>query len=187
MTLFEKLKAETKTEHEELEKALDLLSPDFSIDDYRELLKKFYGVYFVVEDCLKKSKLADHYHGRFKTQHIRQDLLNLGMSEQEIQTIPICGLVIPLDNLNFLIGTLYVLEGSTLGALILMKHFHSRFDLNSLNGLLFFSGYGEETLVKWKEWRLFSEKYASEHDLSHPAIITQAQNTFTFLRSWLTQ
>ncbi len=185
MTLFEKLKAETKTEHDELEKALDLLSPDFSMEDYRELLKKFYGIYFVIEDCLKKSQVAEHYQDRFKTQLLRQDLLNLGLTETELKIIPISGITIPLENLNFFMGTLYVLEGSSLGALILTKHFHSKFGLNNLNGLLFFSGYGDQTLVKWKEWREFSEKFSSEHNLSHSEIVNHARNTFTFLRSWL--
>ncbi len=186
MILFENLKAQTKTAHDELEASIDLLSPGFSKSDYVELLKKFYGIYSVVERELRKTKIAEHYSDRFKTPLLKQDLLALGLSESDIQKIPQIRINLPLENLNFFLGMLYVLEGSSLGALILTKHFHTRFDLNSLNGLAFFTGYAEKTLMMWKGWREFSEKFADENHLSHEEIIKTAQDTFSILKKWLT-
>lgn len=186
MTLFQTLKTETKKEHDELEKALDLLSPDFSIDEYRELLKRFWGVYFPVEELIHQSVLVNRYGDRFKTQHLHQDLLALGLSDQEIIGLPKVVLNNSLKNPESLLGILYVLEGSSLGALILTRHFHSQFGLSNLNGLVFFHGYGEKTLHMWKEWKEFSEAFAEENNLSHQLIVDQAKMTFALLKNWLT-
>lgn len=186
MTLFQSLKTETKIEHDELEKALDLLSPDFSLDDYRELLKKFWGVYFPVEELIHQSSLVKFYGERFKTELIHQDLLALGLSDEEIINLPKVVLKNSLNNPEALMGILYVLEGSSLGAMVLTRHFHSRFGLNILNGLAFFSGYGEKTPVMWKEWREFSEAFAEENKLSHKIIVDHAKKTFVLLENWLT-
>ncbi len=185
MTLFQTLKAETKIEHDELEKALDLLSPDFTLDNYRELLKKFWGVYFPVEEMIHQSELVNIYGERFKTQHIHQDLLWLGLTQLQITSLPKAVLNNSLNS-EALIGMLYVLEGSSLGAMILTRHFHSRFGLTNLNGLAFFSGYGEKTPLMWKDWREFSEKFVEENHLSHAQIVEHAKTTFKLLKNWLT-
>lgn len=185
MSLFERLKRETRLSHDELERDLNLLSADFTLSDYRRVLEKFLGVYAPVERAVESSVLKNHYHGRWKLHLLEKDLVSLGRSRDELGEIPEAEEFRELTDLAQLIGTLYVLEGSSLGALILTKHFGLRFNLDSLNGLAFFKGYGDETLSRWKEWREFSEDFALKNDLSDSSIVGQANKTFSVLRNWM--
>lgn len=186
MTLFEELKSATKISHDQLEKELDLLSPDVTLTDYKRILERFWGVYLPVENHIRNSELKNMYEGRWKSDLLKDDLLKLGSAKKEIDELPLCEVFQRPMSLSEILGTLYVLEGSSLGALILTKHFHSKFNLRNLNGLSFFTGYEDKTLMMWKEWRALSENMAREKNLSSSAIVSQAINTFTELRNWLT-
>lgn len=185
MSLFQELKAGTKEEHAHLESSLDLLREDFSLDDYKNVLTKFWGVYRPLEEKLREHFFAEFYEGRWKVPLIKKDLLSLGFSENEIESIPVEKNISSLENLNEIIGTLYVLEGSSLGSLILSRHFGFKFGLTSLKGMSFFTSYGEETLTKWKEWREFSEAFSREENLSHQLIVSAARRTFLLLKNWM--
>lgn len=185
MTLFEELKAATKSAHDQLESQLNLLSPEIQISDYRNVLEKFLGLYIPLENAVKNSEIAKDFHDRWKVHLLKQDLKNLGMSDLEIENIPQLNLFGSEPSLEELIGALYVMEGSTLGAMILSKHFHLRFHLDSFNGLAYFSGYGANTPLKWREWREYSERLTQEMSLSRKSILNQANKTFTTLGKWM--
>lgn len=185
MTLFEELKFRTKPAHDELEKNLDLLSDDLTIDDYVDVLKKFYGVYVPVEQMVSASPFKEFFHNRFKVKHIENDLKHFGISDAEIGVLPLNGNFKKNLNHSELLGTLYVLEGSTLGALILAKHFGLRFNLDRLKGLSYFSAYGENTLPRWREWREISERLEKEMQLHRETIVGHADKTFSELQKWM--
>lgn len=186
-TLFARLKAETKPAHDSLERKLDLLSPDLSLSDYRRIIEKFFGFYSPVEEAMKTSRFAEAYFGRWKTEILKNDLRDLGMNVQEISELPRCLELPPFEQEEHFLGTLYVLEGSTLGGTVLAKHFGPRFHLDHLNGLRFFTVYGAKTAENWNNWRTFSEEYATSRGLDQNIIVSQADKTFTSLEFWLTR
>ena len=52
-----------------------------------------------------------------------------------------------------LLGHLYVLEGSTLGGMVLRKHLAEQFDLNEHSGLRYHSAYGRQTAPMWRTFK----------------------------------
>lgn len=185
MTLFAELKSTTKAAHDELEKNLDLLSPELSLDDYINVLKKFYGVYRPVEAQIRNSSFGSFFSDRYKLSHLIADLKHFGLTDSEINSLPVHEEFHNNASLAELLGILYVLEGSTLGSLILSKHFASRFDLTTLNGLTFFTAYGANTMPRWMEWKAISERLETEWNLARETVLNSANKTFSELRIWM--
>lgn len=52
-----------------------------------------------------------------------------------------------------LLGVLYVLEGSTLGATILRQHIARAYGLTGTDGLAYYSPYGNKVMPHWKEFK----------------------------------
>ena len=59
-------------------------------------------------------------------------------------------------------GMAYVIEGSTLGGRVILKHLQEKLDFDSLLGVSFFTGYGEKTGSKWKIFLDALTRYAIE-------------------------
>jgi heme oxygenase len=85
------------------------------------------------------------------------------------------------------LGSLYVLEGATLGGQIIAKNFGPKFNLSSSTGLSFFTGYGELTGVKWAEFRNFANNKSMSQRTSEfdNIVIESAKDTFQKLTDWL--
>lgn len=186
-SLFAELKSSTRASHDSLESKLDLLAENFTMNDYRRVLERFWGMYLPVEKVVANSEIRDMYAGRWKTDLLRKDLHSLGLSDAEIDNLPSCEALPDLSSLEKILGTLYVLEGSTLGGMILTRHFGQKFNLDSLNGLRFYSSYGAKTPEMWKAWKEFSESFATSRSLNQGEIISQANHTFSALEKWLTR
>lgn len=184
-SLFEELKSATRPSHDRLESQLDLLSPDLTREDYIEVLKRFYGVYLAIEPLVMNSELKDFYADRKKLPLLTDDLLNLGLNSEELGGIDALSIEDQPRTLAELLGTLYVLEGSTLGGQILKLHFGPRFNLTPLNGLSFFCSYGPTTMTMWKNWRAISERIYEEKCLDRSEIIDHANKTFSALSKWM--
>lgn len=180
--LLQDLKSSTRPHHDQIEKTIDFLREDMTLDDYKNLLMKFYGFYFTFENALKETNLPFDYSLRFKMPHLRNDLENLGMTSSEIEKIPKSKIYFS-PRLEDILGQLYVIEGSTLGGMVLKKHFEKKFSLTSESGLSFFSGYGPETMNFWKEFQEILIKFSSEK--SDPVIIDSAKITFRTLETWM--
>ena len=52
-----------------------------------------------------------------------------------------------------LLGYLYVLEGSTLGASILRQHIAEMYDLEGTDGLAYYTPYGKDVMGHWREFK----------------------------------
>jgi heme oxygenase len=55
---------------------------------------------------------------------------------------------------------MYVIEGSTLGGRIILKHIHTALGLDENKGASFFAGYGAETGIRWKKIMNIMSGYA---------------------------
>jgi heme oxygenase (biliverdin-IX-beta and delta-forming) len=178
--LLASLKQETIQLHQQIENGLDLFRSDFTLEDYRSLLVRFYGYYSPWEEraavtapCL----LAQ----RSKRANLAIDLEYLGMPRDEISSIAPCDDLPPLDTPARVLGSMYVVEGSTLGGQILLRHMRSRFGLKQA-GCAFFSGYGEQTGRMWKQFGGILEESPSEW---RPEIVSSAVATFESMGRWL--
>jgi heme oxygenase len=180
--LSDKLKEETKHNHQILEKALiGNLKAIRSQQEYANLLKLFYGYFGGLEtrinETIDTSLLTDSRERR-KTQAIADDILELG------GTVPANanGDDLPAIN-NHLeaLGALYVIEGSTLGGKIINKMMQQQ--LGSDKGMSFFSGYGDNTEQMWDTF-----KQALNNQVENPeqeaVVIAAANETFLKFGEW---
>lgn len=152
MNLHARLKAETATLHNQVEARAPmkrLMSPDLTKEEYGFALSRFWSIYSDLEPSLLQSEelreaLPD-LDKRSKLESLAHDLKNLGYPELSLAT--------HVQKITFAqaLGTLYVLEGSTLGAQVITKSLrrHSFIDEDKLN---FFDHYGLETMIYWRKF-----------------------------------
>jgi heme oxygenase (biliverdin-IX-beta and delta-forming) len=178
--LLARLKRETSHLHQRLEDGLDLFRSDFSLEDYRFLLGRFYGYYLPWEACA--SAVAPRLVSeREKRARLESDLLFLGLNASDLAGLARCLRLPPLDTLERVLGSMYVLEGATLGGRILERRVRSLFQLSE-GGCAFFSGYGERTAAMWKEFGLILENCPKA---SHEELVASAIATFETMGRWL--
>lgn len=180
-SILARLKAETAHQHQQTEDTVDLLSDNFSLEDYKNLLVKFYAFYDSFEAKMKQAiedtQVDFNYKERLNTPKLQVDLEALGMSDAEILPISLFYDLPALDSKEKVFGALYVVEGSTLGGQVISRHLKEKFDLNETKGASFFSGYGKDT---GKMWNAFREKIMAfaEGEVDEEEIIESAKETF---------
>lgn len=180
--LSDKLKEETKRNHQILEKALiGNLKAIRSQQEYANLLKLFYGYFGGLEtrinEVIDTNLLIDSTERR-KTQAIADDILALGnnvpakASGNDLPTI---------NNHLEALGALYVIEGSTLGGKIIYKMMQQQLGLDK--GMSFFSGYGNKTEQMWDTFKQALNNHAEDPE-KEAVVIAAANQTFLKFGEW---
>ena len=180
-SILTQLKSRTAHQHQATEATVNLMRPNYSIDDYRNLLVRFYSFYQPFEakmsESLAKNLLEFNHNERLNTPKLVADLTNLGMSADEISNIQPFDDLPKLDSKERIFGSLYVIEGSTLGGQVISRHLKQAFEIDVSNGAAFFSGYGAETGKMWNGYRNAVTEF-SEGDADREEIIAGANETF---------
>lgn len=182
MSILDELKSETRPEHDSIESTLNLMDPSMDEDKYKKILKGFYGYYKTVEELLR-SRPEIYPEERWKLSTLENDLNFFNIKSESISAIS--SEEIPHKSLEDLLGLIYVIEGSTLGGQVLSQHFQKKFALAQNGGLSFFSGYGPQTMNKWKETKSRIEDLVQNNHLNHSALIEAAKASFSSLENWL--
>ena len=194
--LLDRLKAQTRAEHMAMEGALDLMRDDLSLADYRRLLELYFGFYAPVE-----ARLADvlacvtlgglEFETRRKLPLLRADLAALGGPAAD--TLAVCDAPPPLHTPAQAMGCLYVLEGATLGGMVIGKHVQRTLGLTPNCGARFFHGSGARTAEMWRACRAALAEFAADADspatatapaATANAVVESANETFRSLRHW---
>lgn len=153
--------------------------------DYRSLLERLYGFYAPWERRAAPfldQALPGFFSDRRKAPLLEQDLRYLGSEPAVIRE---CPNLPATDSLPPLLGSLYVLEGATLGGQILTRHFAQHFNFSRQQGCSFFASYGSET---GRRWRAFCELLDSYSSADYNTVIVQsAIQTFDCFENWLGQ
>ncbi len=100
-----------------MERRLDLLRPSFTLDQYVSLRRRFYGFHRPWEseaDSLLEEVLPGFFAPRRKLENIESDLRYLGSESQDLLHIALCGKLPALKGIGSALGSLYVIEGSSL-------------------------------------------------------------------------
>ena len=201
LALREELKQATRIEHDQLEGALDLMRPDFALHDYRELLARYHGFYQSFESFLKEqadprcNTVRFYDASRRKLPWLQQDMLALNDTEIDAEAaaemearyrISHATLSALLPSASYLLGALYVIEGSMLGGMVLSRHFSRQLNLTADTGLRFFSGYGTETRSHWQALLRLLET-SDTPMLERSEVVLGAKRMFSLLRRQLLQ
>ena len=148
-----------------------LLKADFPLSHYQQLLSTYYSLYDQLEVDIKRyitqQPIAFDYQPRYKTPLLLKDL-----TYWQLKASPLgCQIALPdIKSLGQLLGILYVLEGSTLGASFIAKHLQQSYGYTPSTGSDFFSGYGEHTQSHWQSFITYINGYSDQPDLVAQAI-----------------
>ena len=186
MTLIANLRQATKPAHEELDTAMmPYIKSIHSADDYCKLLSAFYGffkpVYEKIDAHLQTSFLPD-YNTRRKPGDITQ---NLSCLSCHTSLTDVCKQLPKINNNASAFGALYVMEGSTLGGLMIKKMLAEQTGLPD-EQLSFFAGYGKATREKWNVFSAALNTVAHNEKEEEEAVDAAAQ-TFSCFRDWLSR
>jgi heme oxygenase len=181
--LSEKLKENTKQNHQQLEKVLvGKLKAIRSAGEYASLLKLFYGYFGGLEVEINKvldaGLLPDNAERR-KTQCLANDLRYLASEVPAKAT----GDDLPALHSHLqALGALYVIEGSTLGGKIISKMMQQQMGLDG-QALSFFTSYGERTKEMWNTFKQVLDQQAKNAE-QEAVVIAAANETFLKFGEW---
>ena len=132
---------------------------------------------------LQLEPVAADLGDRRKVHLLRQDLDDLGLTPSEVELIPRCERLPAIDSLAAAIGSMYVLEGSTLGGQILSRHTARLPGLSDGRGGAYFRSYGSEVGEKWREFGRVAE--LAVPPALHAAAVESALETFETFAGWV--
>jgi heme oxygenase len=170
-----------------MERHLPVFAPNFTRAAYRQLLERYAGFYSPVEEkltALRSLGLGVFDESRRKCPLLQMDLQRLGLDASVIKELPLCQAIPELQSVSQGIGCMYVLEGSTLGGQIILRHLTQSLGLTAENGGAFFACYGAELGSRWKQFRAqvnTDPRSVAEAD----QIVASARQTFRCFHSWL--
>lgn len=182
---MERLRNETKTSHQQLEKAtIPYIKQSTNEQAYAHVLKMFYGYFKPVEEHIQSlvdDTILEDIKERRQSGAILEDLKAIGAGEASAvsEALPV------LQNIPQALGAMYVLEGSTLGGRFISQMLAKQLNRSAENGIAFFSGYGEQTDTKWKKFTEMMNLYVTNHPLNADEIVASANETFSKFGVWI--
>jgi heme oxygenase (biliverdin-IX-beta and delta-forming) len=180
------LKSSTAAQHNDIEHALKLLRLDYTHSEYRHLLERMYGFYRVWErEVQQQCAIQDIeiYYDRWKAPLLKQDLARLGLDAEKIEAVENPCEVPDLGSKSRLLGSMYVIEGSTLGGKMLAMHFENLLGITPDKGGAFFASYGKQAAARWRAFCNFMEQESAGLDYNETA--DSARDTFHCMNHWL--
>jgi heme oxygenase len=182
--LLHRLKNDTRSEHEGLERAVDLAWYLGEVERYRMLLRLFYGFHRGWEAQLMAQAPEDvqlFYLDRRKTPLLEDDLRLLGDSDEDLRRVRLCRFG-NLASRARALGSMYVVEGSTLGGQVIARIVEAELGYRQGAGYSFFRGYGTETATMWRGLQDFLTRAAQ--GTPDEEVVAEARQMFATLQAW---
>ena len=178
------LRQATRAAHTELEGALNLLNPNLDLDRYRDILARFHGFWTTWQPQIAALVNDPAFLVPRQRLHLLQaDLTILGLSQTKLADLPRCP-ELPLANAQEALGSLYVLEGATLGGRVIQRHIDTHLGETARQSCTYFAGYADQTGPMWRSFLHRLDQQPAPH---HPAIAAGASATFRHMAWWLTR
>jgi heme oxygenase len=184
LTISDRLKTFTTSSHQKLEKSVvGLIHTLQTSKDYSYLLGLFYSYFGGLERLIEPQcieKYMSDYDERRKAKLILEDLSALHVSNSELcekNQLPI------IDTPFRALGALYVMEGSTLGGVYIVKMIQKKLS-GKENIFHFFSGYGDRNPLMWNRFKnALDHSTADEEEMT--LILYGAEDTFHSFYEWI--
>ena len=140
-----------------------ITKPAYPLAFYRQVLLGYFCLYLMLEKAIAtaiaREGLDFDYKARLKLPWINADLKYLGLETLAAEHFPRHDIgPFVINNPAQLAGTLYAIEGSTLGGQVIARHVAKNLGLTSTAGARFFNGYGEETAERWHAFEGFMQR-----------------------------
>lgn len=184
VSLHARLREATSQAHEQLESLLGLLDSPMSYTRFVAVLMRFHGFHRVWEPALEQALGNDSFTvPRRRLSLIEHDLRALDIDDLDIEALPVVPEAAQLcRTLEGALGSLYVMEGSTLGGRVITRRLMEDADWCPEEGLLYFHPYGDLTGERWRQTLALLELVPPE---CHEAVVDGALETFALLLQWL--
>jgi len=177
--LLVRLRSDTHALHERIESAVDLLSPDASLDQYAAFLDRFRRFLAAVEPPLAVRLTALGYPYSPREALAAEDLALLGRVAG-IRPPP----EVPDSSGARAIGCAYVLEGSTLGGQIVARALECRFGPHLAGATRFLRPDPDAPGKRWQAFTAFARSLPLT-DAAEADAISGARDTFRALDACL--
>lgn len=184
--LRDALREQTRAQHLRLEQRLAIERRVLDRDAYIELLARFHGFYVPVEARLLTFEPTFRAHGVDVSERLKAAMLQCDLEALEGYTREQAhpAWVPALSTFPRAVGCLYVLEGSTLGGQIILRHVREALGFDAAIGAAFFASYGARTGAMWHAFlRFLSALPFDAPDVGQA--VAAARETFESLERWL--
>lgn len=189
--LPELLKSRNADAHRTLEQVVDVMNPAFTLSDYSMLINRFYGFIKPWEDQLRSALpevLVPLFAGRYKAPWLRQDLQDL-QTRNNSRILPttdsspaLCSKLPDVSTTARLLGSAYVIEGSSLGGRLIVSHLERSFGSGTSVPHRYFYCYGSQTGSMWKKYLATLTALVPEEN--YPDALDAAAQTFACMTDW---
>jgi heme oxygenase len=155
-----------------------------SVADYRTFLARVYGFEADAELALAEiPTVASHVTGlRARVGCLRDDLLKLGLSSLDIDTLPRCK-PIAIKTTAHALGWLFVIERSTMIAGLIRRHLASQLPA-AMAASGYLDAYGTAAAERMRRFAETASEYATR-GIAHPdSIVGAATRAFETQRQW---
>jgi heme oxygenase len=184
--MMSELRSATASLHAAIEHRVNLSEESFTLGQYTQILKIFYGFYKPLETRIAAyGEQPERWitGDRRKAHLLAADLQWAGLTQEQIDALPLCPLLPAVSHHAQQLGCMYVIEGATLGGQVIRHMAARHLGLNGA-GTAFFSGYLEKTAVMWKAFcNLLLQSDLCESD--RLAALDSARWTFLTLDRWI--
>jgi heme oxygenase (biliverdin-IX-beta and delta-forming) len=180
------LKAVTADSHERLERRFDLDARLRSAAAYAELLETMLGFYRPLEARVSPHAAAIaglDWPRRRKTPLLRADLQAVGRATDAPSPRDARRALPVVDSIDQALGVLYVLEGATLGGVLIARQARHRLGITPHTGGAFFTAYGSATAARWSAFADVVETVTG--GVPSAATCDAALACFTAMEAWL--
>jgi heme oxygenase len=155
-------------------------SGTISADDYRDLLARLYGFHAAFDDAMQRAPSAlsqdIELPSRTRAALLAQDLRGLGVAARTVAQLPRASLT-PLRGEGEHLGALYVVEGSTMGGVIIARALGA-FGENRR----FYLGHGAD---HGRLWRVFLARLDTLEGEAADAAERAAAQVFAAFEAWM--
>jgi heme oxygenase len=164
-----------------------LVAGVLTMPEYSALLGRLYGFHWPLEIRLRavSAGLLGEPVGpidptaRETALLLHADLLHLGVSQPEIQAIPLCDKLPAVASPEEVVGCLYLIEGSGLGGKVMARKLDRLLGDQGRAGRQFLKGPPEPDPMHWPKFCRWLEAWAAGRDLV--AITGSARRTFEYM------
>jgi heme oxygenase len=178
---MQRLRQETEADHRNVEGAVPLMHQGLNIAEYVQCLQRIYGVVAAWEE--RAAEIAPEWLQPAVLARQRRSLLELDLTwfgaekDDRRPTLP------EMNNLPSLFGTMYVMEGSTLGGQLIARHVEAVLHLSEGQGNSYFRGHGSQTGPLWKEFcEMLKLRIPDEQT---EAVVVSAKAMFSTFGTWM--
>ena len=185
------LRLATQTEHQRIERSellSGLLTTNYSMAQYQQLLARLFGFYSALEPQIftgLPEYAAPVLMNRQKSDLLVRDLQAFSMNLTAVEALPRCFTLPELKSFAARMGSLYVMEGATLGGQIIQRKLIEQFGVGIQPTLYFYSAYGDDTGRQWYMFKTAMEQWFGQDNDAVERLITSARATFNCLIEWL--